>query len=84
MVLVEESVLSQVLASVPYQSPNPTNSSTYSYTSVTPGPDSYEEVSVHIWNRLPNVAIECESIDVFKKHLDSILADKFYSTIEDR
>ena len=27
MVLVEESVLSQVLASVPYQSPNPTNSS---------------------------------------------------------
>ena len=39
---------------------------------------------VHIWNRLPNVAIESESIDVFKKHLDSILADKFYSTIEDR
>ena len=63
MVLVEEIVLSlqrilftsvtQVLASVPYQSPNPTNSSTYSYTSVhtrtrlvrssecyTSGPDS--------------------------------------------
>ena len=89
MVLVEEIVLSlqrilftsvtQVLASVPYQSPNPTSSfylqlhechtwtrlvrsseclhleptrQLFQNTSVTPGPDSYEEVSVYIWNRL--------------------------------
>ena len=65
MVLAEESVLSQVLASVPYQSPNPTNSSN-SYTSVTPGPDSYEAASVYIWNLFAKLFQKC------MLHLDPI------------
>ena len=38
---------------------------TYSYTSVTPGPDSYADVSVKIWNRL-TLSIDYQTI---KKHV---------------
>ena len=37
---------------------------------------------VRIWNQIPNAAIESETVEGFKRYLDTSLADKFYATAD--
>ena len=37
---------------------------------------------VSIWNQIPAAAIESETVEGFKRYLDTSLADKFYDTVD--
>ena len=37
---------------------------------------------VNLWNQLPSEAVESQSLGAFKRHLDSLLSESFYSTVD--